>query len=137
MAELLDRLLSYVDASGDCWLWTGLLDRSGYGLATVQRRHRPAHRALYELLVGPVDPVLTMDHLCRNPPCVNPDHLEPVTRGENVRRGMAGRLKHHCKRGHPLSGRNLLIQSSGRRWCRTCRAAFDRASYQRRRLAAA
>ena len=77
-----------VDASGDCWLWTGYITPLGYGTLTVRRLGRgfKAHRLVYELLVGPIPVGLELDHLCRNTRCVNPDHLEPVTHAENMRR---------------------------------------------------
>jgi hypothetical protein len=46
-----------------------------------------AHRVAYEQFVGTVPDGLELDHLCENKACVNPGHLEPVTRSENVRRG--------------------------------------------------
>ncbi|WP_369010576.1 HNH endonuclease signature motif containing protein, partial [Bacillus cereus] len=45
-----------------------------------------AHRYVYENLSGPIPEGMELDHLCRNPPCVNPDHLDPVTHEENMRR---------------------------------------------------
>ena len=69
-------LLARADRSGDCWLWTGSLNSSGYG----------PHRALWELLNGPVPEGLDLDHLCNVRHCIRPDHLEPVTRAENGRR---------------------------------------------------
>lgn len=71
---------------GDCWLWTGTIRPDGYGQVTVGRKQQRAHRLVYELLVGPIPEGLTLDHLCRNPPCVNPDHLEPVTLKINIER---------------------------------------------------
>ncbi len=78
------------DALGDgCWDWQGLRVR-GYGVmhCTVNSRKTTirAHRYAYELIVGPIPEGLTIDHLCRNPACVNPAHLEPVTIAENLRR---------------------------------------------------
>lgn len=71
-----------IDPDSGCWVWQGYRDRNGYG------RHRVewAHRWSYEHHVGPIPPEHEIDHLCSNPPCVNPDHLEPVTRVEHVRR---------------------------------------------------
>lgn len=127
------RLLSKMEM-GDCWNWTASLNSHGYGqfMAALHGRHKrphPAHRVVYELLVGPIPEGLELDHLCRNRRCVNPDHLEPVTRSENIRRGAgpaATRNRRaqqtHCKRaGHPLSGDNLRIGSKGERTCRACR----------------
>lgn len=71
----------------DCWPWQKARQSAGYGVIS-----RPdgstglAHRVIYEFLVGPVPKELDLDHLCRNKPCCNPAHLEPVTRGENNRR---------------------------------------------------
>src|SRR4051812_20976301 len=82
-----DRIFLYVDAMGDCWAWTGPRNKAGYGYITVQRASRLAHRVVWELLVGPILKGLVADHLCRNHVCVNPDHLEMVTRKVNNLRG--------------------------------------------------
>lgn len=90
MAEipLSSRLWRHLDRSGECWVWTGALN-TGYGRVHVGpgRRSAYGHRVLYEMLVGPVPEGLDLDHLCRNRACCNPDHLEPVTRQENLLRG--------------------------------------------------
>lgn len=52
-----------------------------------------AHRAVYDEIVGPIPYGLTLDHLCANPPCVNPAHMEPVTPGENRKRGGSPHLR--------------------------------------------
>jgi hypothetical protein len=78
-----DRFWSKVDARGVCWEWTGWRDKDGYGGCGDGR----AHRVAWTKLVGPVPEGLVLDHLCRNPPCVNPDHLEPVTPKVNTARG--------------------------------------------------
>ena len=82
-----DRFWARVDV-GLCWEWTGSNDR-GYGMFRLDGRTVRAHRWAWETLVGPIPRGLHLDHLCRNPPCVNPDHLEPVTQPENIRRGHA------------------------------------------------
>lgn len=81
---------------GGCLEWVGGKAANGYGLfAARANRHSGkkimAHRWSYEYHVGPIPPGLDLDHLCRNRACVNPDHLEPVTRQVNVLRGIAAR----------------------------------------------
>lgn len=83
-----ERFWSRVRPTGFCWEWLGHRDRNGYGCFSQTRALRwRAHRLSYQLLVGPIPNGLVIDHLCRNTGCVNPDHLEPVTQLENVRRG--------------------------------------------------
>lgn len=107
-----------------CWRWTGALNSEGYGrLRADGKQSKAAHRKVYELLVGPIPEGLTLDHLCRNRYCVNPDHLDPVTLKENLARGFGvGALntaKEACKRGHPFTEDNIMLWR-GKRWCRAC-----------------
>lgn len=74
-----------------CWLWCGTMF-GGYGQYSHEGKTRKAHRRSYEALVGPIPEGLALDHLCRNPSCVNPAHLEPVTWRENVYRGAQAKL---------------------------------------------
>jgi HNH endonuclease len=78
------------DGTG-CWLWTGAKLHGGYGHMRGGTADTTAHRIAYELLVGPIPKGLEIDHLCRVRACVRPDHLEPVTRAENDRRGRIAR----------------------------------------------
>src|SRR5271166_3891905 len=71
--------------NSQCWQWRGFINHGGYGL--YGKFNRRAHRLAYRFLVGRIPKGLTIDHLCRNRACVNPAHMEPVTRGENVMRG--------------------------------------------------
>lgn len=99
---LVDDLNRYtVDPSG-CWLWDGPLYSNGYGkLARPLHGTRLAHRAFY-LASGRESPDgMDLDHLCRVRQCVNPDHLEPVSRSVNLRRGL--RARKTCRRGHDLT----------------------------------
>ncbi len=84
------RFWAKVSKTDECWLWTGSKN-DGYGKFRPVANQRPvlAHRYAYELLVGPIPRDLTLDHLCRVHSCVNPEHLEPVTRRENILRGKA------------------------------------------------
>ena len=111
-----------------CWLWTASLDGKGYGQFQIGTRAAQklvrAHRFAYEQAKGPIPKGLDLDHKCRVRSCVNPDHLEPVTRSENLRRGVGPTLtkvrraaQTHCKRGHPLDGWN-----GSSRFCKICRA---------------
>ena len=75
-------LFDRITVTETCWLWTGPKYHNGYG----QARGGRVHRLMYEALVGPIPDGLELDHLCRIRECVNPEHLEPVTRAENARR---------------------------------------------------
>jgi len=81
-----DRFWEKVDATGDCWAWSGAHDRDGYSVFSIDNRSVKVHRFAYELLIAPIPPGLTIDHLCRNTGCVNPSHMEPVSMAENLRR---------------------------------------------------
>lgn len=136
------------DGSG-CWIWTGWRQKAGYGRVSFHARTQLAHRFFYELLVGPIPEGLELDHvchtqaqgcragmLCPHRPCVRPEHLEPVTRKVNHRRGWANettRERHaaitHCKRGHEFNERNtyrVLSQGVIKRSCRACKALYAR-----------
>lgn len=116
-----------------CWEWNGYRTRQGYGKATVDGVHGTlVHRWAYEVFVGPIPPGLEIDHLCSNRACCNPEHLEPVSHDVNVARGRRAQQT-HCKRGHPLSGDNIWLDSIGRRRCRECHNAYSRDAYRRRR----
>lgn len=113
-----------VDNGTGCWLWTATLNTAGYGVAPTGKRGGKtlAHRLVYTFHVGAVPTGLELDHLCRFRHCVNPDHLEPVTHAENVRRGHNGRhnkVKTHCPTGHAYIGDNIKWYQ-GRRYCREC-----------------
>ena len=117
-----------IDDNG-CWNWP-VTDRNGYGRFRVgsadiigSRTMAYTHRVAYETFVGPVPEGLELDHLCRNRACCNPEHLEPVTRRENARRGRVTGPRDTCKRGHEFTPENTYTFPNGRRNCRACRKA--------------
>lgn len=131
--ESIERFWSKVEVGPDCWEWVGYKLR-GYGQFWRHGRTQRAHRVAWEMSHGhPVPDDLTIDHLCRNPGCVRPDHMEIVPAGVNTRRGdtasTRNRLKTACHRGHALDGANLYLTPDGRRQCRQC--ARDRAAQRK------
>jgi hypothetical protein len=120
-----ERFWMKVQKTDTCWLWIGANRAGGYGAFYYPSHpsgfitHRP-HRVAYEWAKGPIPEGLVLDHLCRVRNCVNPDHLEPVTNAENVRRGAA--LITTCPRGHALD----YVDPNGHRRCRTCRNELKR-----------
>ncbi len=121
--DLLDRIGDKFTVGDGCWEWTASRTTAGYGQTSVAGKYRMAHRALYELLVGPIPNGLQLDHLCRNRGCVRPDHLEPVTQAENLRRGERWQQrKTHCPQGHEYDEANTYVTPSRptARYCREC-----------------
>ena len=114
-----------------CIVWTGGKTLGGYGMFASRPTRQNgrldmAHRWAYEHSVGPIPSGFDIDHLCRNRACVNTDHLEPVTRQENIRRAAA--FKTHCKSGHAFTYENTYIRpGTVHRRCRTCATARDHA----------
>jgi len=129
------------DGPNGCWLWTGAATKTGYGHFSQRKGGRGkstssylTHRIAYVFVNGPIPKGLVLDHLCETPACCNPDHLEPVTHTENIRRGQTklGRwgTGTHCRKGHELTDDNVYIRPGrGTRVCRTCdsvhRQAFE------------
>lgn len=95
------------DPETGCWLWTASTKGNGYGQIKIGvPSPAPAHRVAYTLYRGAIPDGLVIDHLCRNPGCVNPEHLEAVTHKENLRRGAkCGKKLGPCKNGHPVDQR--------------------------------
>lgn len=80
-----------VNPETGCWDWLLTKTWDGYGYFTVNKKHKYAHVFYFEQVKGLVPAGLEIDHLCRNRGCVNPDHLEAVTRSVNQLRGFAAR----------------------------------------------
>ncbi len=131
----LDRFMAKVEIQpGGCWLWTGARCEKGYALFQARaRRSVKGHRWIWLMTREPIPSGLELDHLCRVRHCVNPEHLEPVTHRENVRRGNApaaqNARKTHCVRGHELR----LALGRPRRYCPICDAEAGRRAKRRRR----
>lgn len=128
-SDLMARFWSKVQMTEKCWIWQSTT-KNGYGVLYVWEgmamRGVRAHRFIYEKFVGPIPTGLTIDHLCRNRICVNPQHLEAVTLRENILRSDSAAAinarKTHCVNGHELSGSNLRFnRSRTRRICVTCK----------------
>ncbi len=129
-----------------CWEWQST-KKDGYGYVVIDwnQKHqpirRPAHRVLYELIKTKVPKELDLDHLCRNRACVNPDHLEPVTRKENVQRGILSEYMKDKNRNRKFCGKNFsgphewieenIIKNGTAQTCKLCRAESKRRSYWR------
>lgn len=117
-----------------CWVWPSV-SPSGYGWAKWNGRSITAHRVAWVLEHGALLPEgLEVDHLCRNRACVNPAHLEGVSKKENILRGEApsaqNARKTHCLWGHPFDDANTYLRrwlnpKTGRvkvmRECRNCK----------------
>jgi hypothetical protein len=114
-----------------CWKWTGAQGKHGYGRFYINdhpsgRTSHAAHRVSYEMHKGAIPSGLVIDHLCNNPSCVNPDHLESKTNRENIIRGKGELMRIHrtgiCRRGHARTPETIY----GDRHCRQCAADGER-----------
>lgn len=125
--------------SRGCLIWTAARDRHGYGQFAFggKGRHVQSHRFSYLRAYGEIPPGMELDHLCRIPSCVNPEHLEPVSHRENLRRAhftvtkQRAAARTHCPQQHEYDDANTYVNRAGARECRTCgreRAAARRAA---------
>jgi len=129
LKDMRERLLSKIkkDKNG-CWTWTGYRLRKkygDYGLIHIGRlpnkKIKRAHRVSYEFFVGPIPEGLEIDHLCHNTLCINPDHLEPVTHAENMKRRKDSGLP-YCRHGHKYTPETTYYRpDNGRRECKVCK----------------
>ena len=141
LAQRLWSRVHILDGRDACWEWRGARNPSGHGRIGVGgKKQKPTHRVVYELLIGPIPDGAHLDHLCENPPCVNPNHLEPVGLWENLSRSaktpaVINAAKTHCKRGHEFTPENTYryIQhgrSGESRACKTCMRERAAAKYR-------
>lgn len=146
MKDLRARLQSHILIVDGCWEWQGFL-HSGYGHIKVHGKVILAHRVSYELHRGLIPTGMEIDHLCRNRRCVNPDHLEVVTRRENWQRGISitrfNADKTHCIHGHPFDDTNTYLFRAYTcggtpyvgRGCRACRREATKRRNAKRKAA--
>ena len=116
------RVFPRIREVGSCWEWSGAKSK-GYGIVGYRQKNVYLHRLMYELRFGPIPRGLTIDHLCRNRACCNPEHMEVVTAGENTLRGetltRANKAKTHCPRGHAYDSANTYRMRHSR-YCKKC-----------------
>lgn len=122
--KTVEGILAECVQDGDCLLWTRACTSAGYAEMFFEGEHGVlVHRWIYERTVGVIPDGLDLDHLCRRRNCVNAEHLEPVTRPENVLRGdgpsARAARQPHCKRGHLFSGVRT-VKGRKRRVCGIC-----------------
>ncbi len=127
MVDVLDQIADKFVVTDDCWRWTAAIASTGYGVINTGGKVRGAHRVLYELLTGLIPEGSDLDHLCHNRWCVRPSHLEPCSRGENVRRGKA--MITACPQSHTYDSVNTGFTKQGARYCRTCARERQRRKY--------
>ena len=124
----LKRLESKFDRTNDgsCWVWKGPTTIWGYARFWLRRKGVYAHRLMYTLYRGPIPNGLILHHVCKNPSCVNPNHLTPISNKKNILWGNSPSAvnfrKTHCKQGHEFTKNNTYIASDGERGCRKCHA---------------
>lgn len=148
--EEAERFWSYValpPSPDECWLWEGALNNKGYGRFNLRGQALGAHRVSYTISRGVIPPEMVLDHLCRNPRCINPSHLETVTQRENVLRGDLPRVMAErggspddpCPKGHEPNWGYYRYNGPDRprtRGCKTCNneRARKRAARKREQL---
>ena len=110
----------------ECVPWQGTIrKKDGYGQLRIKGKLQLAHRVAWMLEYGayPDYPREVIDHLCRNRACVNVEHMELTTIGENVLRGdtipARERAQTHCVRGHDLKDA-YVVPKTGKRQCIKC-----------------
>lgn len=126
---------------GDCWIWIGSFNgKKGYGKMLLRGKLELAHRISYSWYRGHIPTGMTIDHMCNNKACVNPEHLEVATQKDNNLRGNSltakNKRKTHCARGHEFTEDNVKIiirRTSTRRVCKKCHRQNVRATKRRRR----
>ena len=144
------RIMSRISIVQNCWLWTGPLDRWGYGKIRIPTpdgtRATGTHRAAWLSMNGDIaSQELQIDHLRRNRACVNPAHMELVTNAINSLRsdhsrksGRSGRIAGSppgCRLHGTSYGRSAVGKDGYTRWhCQTCATERVRKHLAKKRL---
>lgn len=145
--EVKTRFYSKVAVPGTpngCWEWTGAKDKTGYGRFKINGKAEMSHRVSHMIFIGDIPEGYDIDHLCRNTGCVNPEHIEAVTRQENYLRGLGpslakqrepcNKFKTHCVNGHPRTVENTCFdEKRNAKRCRICKNNQMK-EYRRKRL---
>lgn len=130
-AQLFAKVLERLPRPDEgCWLWPGSVGSQGYGKITLWGVGTYyVHRIMYGYEHGSVPPEL--DHLCRVRLCARPSHLEPVTHGQNIARGL-GAKQELCRAGHRYADVGWYSEKRGRK-CKACHRATAMRSYYAKR----
>lgn len=104
---------------GQCWLWTATTIRE-YGWFRMDGKGHLAHRASWQISVGPIPPGIQIDHRCHNQSCVRPDHLRLATHKQNMENlASARRISKSGIRGVSLDKRRstweVTVKHNGKR----------------------
>lgn len=139
----IEKIWRKIEASSaeGCWNWNGTKRKDGYGKLMIDGKFVRAHRFFYELIIGRIEEVKVVDHTCRNRSCVNPAHMEIVTRAENTRRGngevMNANRSNCCVKGHKRTRETICAKlkrdGTAHIVCRICRNEAQRARNSRGR----
>lgn len=141
MLTLKQKLFAHrrIDSITGCWLWTGYLNRGGYGQITHENKVQRIHRLAYEEFVGPIEYLILHKKECPNKHCFNPEHLYDGNHSDNmqdayatVRQGSntANSSKTHCPKGHEYTNENTFMKGNSRN-CRKCISIRGQERYQK------
>ena len=149
----------HTDMQTGCWRWIGAKNSQGYGVVQINKVPMLTHRAAWQHFHGPIAPGLTVDHLCGQHNCANPEHMELVTLSENSRRGrprrplftdpqrpmyqrpipdrMEVREPGKCRYGHDVTKAGAVqVKKRGETVCLACRReAWHRDKHRYRKTA--